>query len=132
MGDTAGSSANSGPPLDETGHVSSISNTPEYLSSDEMLRRLAFNVLTTPNKIIAATTGGANRFMDLEITAVRKLVNVIQRFGLSEVGMADEFVKLAISDGGRREGKDLDYKPRCDALEKLRKIFHDVQNTPLE
>ncbi|KAH7172684.1 pyridoxal phosphate-dependent transferase [Fusarium sp. MPI-SDFR-AT-0072] len=94
----ASQAANSGPPLDETGHVSSISNTPE----------------------------------DLEMTAARKLVNVIQRFGLSETGMADEFVKLAISDGGRREGKDLGYKPRCDVLEKLRKIFHHVQNAPLE
>ncbi|RBA10735.1 hypothetical protein FPRO05_05324 [Fusarium proliferatum] len=34
----AGQAAESGPPLDEAGHVSSISSTPEYLSSDEMLR----------------------------------------------------------------------------------------------
>ncbi|KAF4483604.1 glutamic acid decarboxylase [Fusarium agapanthi] len=68
----ASQAAESGPPLDETGHVSSISNTSEYLSSDEMLRRLAFKVLTTPNKIIAATTGGTNRLNGLEMTAARK------------------------------------------------------------
>ncbi|KAG5749001.1 hypothetical protein H9Q70_008341 [Fusarium xylarioides] len=124
--------AESGPPLDETGHVSNISDTPEYLSSDEMLRRLAFNVLTTPNKIIAATTGGTNRLKDLEMTAARKLVATIQHLGQSEVITADEFVNFVMSDGGRRDGIHLGYKPRHNVLEKLRKIFQDVQNTPPE
>ncbi|KAI1036483.1 hypothetical protein LB503_003115 [Fusarium chuoi] len=128
----AGQAAESGPPLDEAGHVSSIPNTPEYLSSDEMLRRLAFNVLTTPNKIIAATTGGTHRLKSLETTAARKLVTTIQHLGRSEVSTADEFVNLVMSDGGRGKGKYLGYKPRHNVLEKLRKIFHDVQNTPLE
>lgn len=127
----ASQAAESGPPLDETGHVSSISNTPEYLSSGEMLPRLAFNVLTTPNKIIAATTGGTNRLKGLEMTAARKLVTTIQHLGRSEVSTADEFVNLVMSDGGRRENI-LAIKTRHDVLEKLRKIFHDVQNTPLE
>ncbi|KAF5639129.1 glutamic acid decarboxylase [Fusarium tjaetaba] len=128
----ASQAAESGPPLDETGHVSSISDTPEYLSSDEMLRRLAFNVLTTPNKIIAATTSGTNRLKSLETTVARKLVTRIQHLGGSKVSTADEFVDLIMSDGGRGEGKHLGYKPRGDVLKKLRKIFQDVQNTPLE
>ncbi|KAF5626613.1 glutamic acid decarboxylase [Fusarium sp. NRRL 25303] len=128
----AGQAAESGPPLDEAGHVSRISSMPEYLSSDEMLRRLAFNVLTTPNKIIAATTGGTNRLKSLETTAARKLVTTIQHLGQSEVSTADEFVNLVMSDGGQEKGKHLGYKPRHGVLEKLRKIFHVVQNTPLE
>ncbi|KAF5700859.1 glutamic acid decarboxylase [Fusarium globosum] len=128
----AGQAAESGPPLDEAGHVSSISSTPEYLSSDEMLRRLVFNVLTTPNKIIAATTGGTHRLKSLETTAARKLVTTIQHFGRSEVSTADEFVNLVMSDGGQGKGKHLGYKPRHNVLEKLRKIFHDVQKTPID
>ncbi|VTT70277.1 unnamed protein product [Fusarium fujikuroi] len=128
----AGQAAESGPPLDEAGHVSSISSTPEYLSSDEMLRRLAFNVLTTPNKIIAATTGGTNRLKSLETTAARKLVTAIQHLGQSEVSTADEFVNLVMSDGGQGKGKHLGYKPRHGVLEKLRKIFHDVQKNPID
>ncbi|KAF5543442.1 glutamic acid decarboxylase [Fusarium mexicanum] len=124
--------AESGPPLDETGHVSSVSNTPEYLSSDEMLRRLAFNVLTTPNKIIAATIGGTSKLKGLEMTAARKLVATVQHLGQSEVSTADDFVNLVMLDGGRGEGNHLGYKPRHAVLEKLRKIFHDVQKTPLE
>ncbi|CCT65569.1 related to glutamic acid decarboxylase [Fusarium fujikuroi IMI 58289] len=128
----AGQAAESGPPLDEAGHVSSISSTPEYLSSDEMLRRLAFNVLTTPNKIIAATTGGTNRLKSLETTAARKLVTAIQHLGQSEVSTADEFVNLVMSDGGQGKGKHLGYKPRHGVLEKLRKIFHDVQKNLID
>ncbi|KAG4291124.1 hypothetical protein FPRO06_03010 [Fusarium proliferatum] len=128
----AGQAAESGPPLDEAGHVSSISSTPEYLSSDEMLRRLVFNVLTTPNKIIAATTGGTNRLKSLETTAARKLITTIQHLGQSEVSTADEFVNLFMSDGGQGKGKHLGYKPRHNVLEKLRKIFHDVQKTPID
>ncbi|KAF5712901.1 glutamic acid decarboxylase [Fusarium mundagurra] len=128
----ASQAAESGPPLDETGHVSSISNTPEYLSSEEMLRRLIFNVLTTPNKIIAATTGGTNRLKSLETTAGRKLVTTIQHLGRSEVTTADQFVNRVMSDGGQGEGKHLGYKSRRDVLEKLRKIFRNVQNNPLE
>ncbi|KAF5599828.1 glutamic acid decarboxylase [Fusarium pseudoanthophilum] len=128
----ASQAAESGPPLDETGHVSSICDTPEYLSSDEMLRRLTFNVLTTPNKIIAATTGGTNRLKSLEMTAARKLVATIQHLGQSEVTTADEFANLVMSDGGRGKGGFLGYKPRRDVLKKLRKIFQDVQNTPVE
>jgi hypothetical protein len=40
-----------GPPLDRGGLVLSIEKTVEYLASDEMLRRLVFNVLTTPHKV---------------------------------------------------------------------------------
>ncbi|PNP59249.1 hypothetical protein FNYG_14981 [Fusarium nygamai] len=128
----ASQAAESGPPLDETGNVSSISDASEYLSSDEMLRRLAFIVLTTPNKIIAATTGGTNRLKGLEMTTARKLVTTIQHLRQSEVRTADEFVNLVMSDGGQGEGKHLGYQPRHDVLKKLRKIFHDVQNTSLE
>ncbi|KAJ4074125.1 hypothetical protein NW756_013907, partial [Fusarium oxysporum] len=67
-----------------------------------------------------------------EMTAARKLVTTIQQLGRSEVSTADEFVNIVMSDGGRREGEHLGYKTRHDVLEKLRKIFHGVQNTTLE
>ncbi|EXK99819.1 hypothetical protein FOQG_00211 [Fusarium oxysporum f. sp. raphani 54005] len=72
------------------------------------------------------------RLLGPEMTAARKLVTTIQQLGRSEVSTADEFVNIVMSDGGRREGEHLGYKTRHDVLEKLRKIFHGVQNTTLE
>lgn len=70
--------AEAGPPLDEGRKVLSIRKTSEYLASDKMIRRLVFNVLTTPNKVFSASEHGTAAFRQLEQVAGRTLVNLIR------------------------------------------------------
>lgn len=116
----AAKAANSGPPLDEAGHVLSICKTAEYLASDEMLKRLIFNVLTTPNKVFSATKGGAKVFEELEQAAAGTLVDLIRRVNPGKVNTAEDFIRLASSDGARCGEEYLGYKPRANVVEKLR------------
>lgn len=119
----AAKAARSGPPLDEAGHVLSIRKTAEYLASDEMLKRLVFNVLTTPNKVFSASEGSAHNFKQLEQDAADNLVGLIRRVNPGKVNKAEDFVRFAISDGARSGEEYLGYKPRDNVVEKLRQIF---------
>ncbi|KAF5247734.1 hypothetical protein FAUST_616, partial [Fusarium austroamericanum] len=95
----AARAAESGPVLDDAGEIRSICKTPEYLSSNEMLQRLIFGVLTTPNRIIVANANGASSFETLKSNAGKTLVGLIRQLHHASFSTTDEFVKLAISDG---------------------------------
>ncbi|KAJ7461341.1 pyridoxal phosphate-dependent transferase [Mycena galericulata] len=122
-----GSSAESGPPRDEAGRVLGIRKTPGYLASDEMLRRLVFNVLTTPNRVISASAGGADAFHELEETAGRTLVQIIRAVNPSRAETSEDFVALACSDGSRSGEEYLGCKMRANVLKKLAEIYRDVE-----
>lgn len=115
--------ARSGPPVDEVGHVLSIRKTTEYLGSDEMLKRLIFNVLTTPNKIISARNGCSRVFRQLEQDASDTLVTLIRGINGDRVKTPEDFVRFASSDGTRSGEEYLGYKARDNVVEKLRRIF---------
>ncbi|KAG9251492.1 pyridoxal phosphate-dependent transferase [Emericellopsis atlantica] len=119
----AAKAANSGPPLNEAGHVLSIRKTVEYLASNEMLKRLVFNVLTTPNKIISASGDITPTFQRLQQDAGEKLVALIRRLNPGKVNTAEDFVRFATSDGVRSGEEYLGYKSRDDVAEKLRRTF---------
>ncbi|KAJ7060275.1 pyridoxal phosphate-dependent transferase [Mycena amicta] len=119
--------AKSGPPRDEAGHVLSIRKTPAYLASDEMLRRLVFNVLTTPNRVLSASAGGADAFHKLEEMAGHTLVELIRAVNPGRAETSDDFVALACSDGSRSGEEYLGYKMRANVLKKLAEIYQDVE-----
>ncbi|KAJ7601751.1 pyridoxal phosphate-dependent transferase, partial [Mycena rosella] len=119
--------AESGPPRDEAGRVLGIRKTPGYLASDEMLRRLVFNVLTSPNRVLSASAGGANTFRELEETAGRTLVELIRAVNPGRAETSDDFVALACSDGSRSGEEYLGYKMRANVLKKLAEIYRDVE-----
>lgn len=119
-----------GPPVDEVGRVLSIRKTAEYLASDEMLQRLVFNVLTTPNKVISAVGERLSDFQQMEREAGKTLVELIRRVNPGSVNTTEEFVRLASSDGTRNGEEYLGYKQRDDVADKLRHIF--LRETTLE
>ncbi|KAF4338824.1 glutamic acid decarboxylase [Fusarium beomiforme] len=128
----ANEAAESESPLDGVEHVSSIHKTGEYLESDEILKRPVFNVLATPNRVIAASPVGYDILRGLETKASRKLVGAIRQLGELENITVDKFGKLAISNGDRSGKKYLGHKSRQDVRETLRTIVYEVQYTPLE
>lgn len=125
----AAKAARSGPPLNEAGHVPSILKTTDYLASDEMLERLIFNLLTTPNKVLLGTEGGTTFIEELERLASHTLVDLISRINPGKVNTAEEFVRLASSDGIRHGEEYLGYKDRADVVEKLRRIFEEARES---
>lgn len=125
----ARSAVASGPPLDEANRIQSISKTTEYLASDEMLRRLVFNVLTTPNKMFSASEGEASilgTFRELEQLASHKLVDLMRKVNPGSVNTPEDFVRLACSDGVRSGEEYLGYKMRSNVSQKLASIFQGV------
>ncbi|CAF3446672.1 unnamed protein product [Fusarium graminearum] len=119
----AARAAESGPVLDDAGEIRSICKTPEYLSSNKMLQRLIFGVLTTPNRIIAANANGASSFETLKSNAGKTLVGLIRQLHHASFSTTDEFVKLAILDGVRSGEQYLGYKDHSEVVEKLSQIF---------
>lgn len=119
----------SSPPADAAGCVLGIRKMPEYLASDEMLERLVFNVLTTPNKVISASKGSVDMFKRLEQDAARVLVDLIRRSNPGKVNTTEDFVKLAVSDGTRSGEAYLGYKSRSIVEEELSRMFKVVTET---
>ncbi|KAI9150761.1 L-2,4-diaminobutyrate decarboxylase [Paramyrothecium foliicola] len=110
--------AKSGPILDSSGNVPSILKTSQYL-----LKRLIFNVLTTPNKILSSTGNAIHAFRQLEHDAGETLFNLLQRISPGKIETCDDFVRFATSEGSRSGEEYLGYKQRADVIEKLGRIF---------
>ncbi|KAF3030314.1 hypothetical protein E8E11_002132 [Didymella keratinophila] len=122
----ASKAVDSGPPLDEAGRVLGIRKTHDYLGSEEMLKRLVFNVLTTPNKILSVRGGIVDDVRRLEHEAASKLVNLIRTVNPGKVNTAEDFVEFASSDGARSGEEYLGYKRRSNVVAKLTQMFQDV------
>ncbi|PVH91212.1 PLP-dependent transferase [Periconia macrospinosa] len=128
----ASKAVKSGPPLDESGRVLGIRKTPDYLGSEEMLKRLVFNVLTTPNKILSVSGGIVDDVKRLEHEAANKLVDLIRTINPGKLNTAEDFVKLASSDGARSGEEYLGYKGRANVVAKLTQMFHNVSKTKIQ
>ncbi|RMY20406.1 hypothetical protein D0867_04021 [Hortaea werneckii] len=107
--------------------VVQIVKSQEYLSSDELIGRLVFNVLTVPHEHLC----GSSILLDAaRRTAGATLVRLIDRVSDSRRPLAcDNFVRRALANEAGKFGEAyLGYKNRPEVIANLKSIWHEVRN----
>ena len=110
------------------GDVAPIEKTPDYLTSDEMLGRLTFNVLTVPSRHLCGTVG---MLTQARVTAALSLFHLIDKVRATRHTLsARQFAQRAIVNEQGRSGEEyLGYKSRPEVVERLEKMWQIAKDS---